>query len=281
MGPATKKQLIEELVQTNNVPVSRACKIISLPRSQFYYSSKRDDSEVVDSLQELAFKHPSYGFRKLFAYLRRSGKQRNHKKVYRVYKLLKLNKKRRGKRRVPARVKQPLQKQTRMNNSWSMDFMSDSLVGSRKFRTFNVIDDCTREVLGIEIDTSLGSKRVIRTLNRIIEQRGVPKTIRTDNGPEFTSNEFELWCKELGIQLQFIQPGKPMQNGYVERFNRLYREAILDAYLFFDLDEVRHLTQEWMEEYNERRPHEGLNNLTPEEWKNMVQKNEYLQLSAV
>lgn len=281
MGPATKKQLIEELVQTNNVPVSRACKIISLPRSQFYYSSKRDDSEVVDSLQELAFKHPSYGFRKLFAYLRRSGKQWNHKKVYRVYKLLKLNKKRRGKRRVPARVKQPLQKQTRMNNSWSMDFMSDSLVGSRKFRTFNVIDDCTREVLGIEIDTSLGSKRVIRTLNRIIEQRGVPKTIRTDNGPEFTSNEFELWCKELGIQLQFIQPGKPMQNGYVERFNRLYREAILDAYLFFDLDEVRHLTQEWMEEYNERRPHEGLNNLTPEEWKNMVQKNEYLQLSAV
>ena len=278
MGPATKKQLIEELVQTNKVPVSRACKIISLPRSQFYYSSKRDDSEVVDSLQELAFKHPSYGFRKLFAYLRRSGKQWNHKKVYRVYKLLKLNKKRRGKRRVPARVKQPLQKQTRMNNSWSMDFMSDSLVGSRKFRTFNVIDDCTREVLGIEIDTSLGSKRVIRTLNRIIEQRGVPKTIRTDNGPEFTSNEFELWCKELGIQLQFIQPGKPMQNGYVERFNRLYREAILDAYLFFDLDEVRHLTQEWMEEYNERRPHEGLNNLTPEEWKNMVQKNEYLQL---
>ena len=281
MGPATKKQLIEELVQTNKVPVSRACKIISLPRSQFYYSSKRDDSEVVDSLQELAFKHPSYGFRKLFAYLRRSGKQWNHKKVYRVYKLLKLNKKRRGKRRVPARVKQPLQKQTRMNNSWSMDFMSDSLVGSRKFRTFNVIDDCTREVLGIEIDTSLGSKRVIRTLNRIIEQRGVPKTIRTDNGPEFTSNEFELWCKELGIQLQFIQPGKPMQNGYVERFNRLYREAILDAYLFFDLDEVRHLTQEWMEEYNERRPHEGLNNLTPEEWKNMVQKSEYLQLSAV
>ena len=281
MGPATKKQLIEELVQTNNVPVSRACKIISLPRSQFYYASKRDDSEVVDSLQELAFKHPSYGFRKLFAYLRRSGKQWNHKKVYRVYKLLKLNKKRRGKRRVPARVKQPLQKQTRMNNSWSMDFMSDSLVGSRKFRTFNVIDDCTREVLGIEIDTSLGSKRVIRTLNRIIEQRGVPKTIRTDNGPEFTSNEFELWCKEHGIQLQFIQPGKPMQNGYVERFNRLYREAILDAYLFFDLDEVRHLTQEWMEEYNERRPHEGLNNLTPEEWKNMVQKSEYLQLSAV
>lgn len=281
MGPATKKQLIQELVYDQGIPVSRACKLITLPRSQFYYSSKRDDAEVVDSLQELAFKHPSYGFRKLFAYLRRSGKQWNHKKVYRVYKLLKLNKKRRGKRRVPARVKQPLQKQTAMNSSWSMDFMSDSLVGCRKFRTFNVIDDCTREVLAIEIDTSLSSKRIIRTLNRIIEQRGIPKAIRTDNGPEFTSNDFELWCKELSIQLQFIQPGKPMQNGYVERFNRLYREAILDAYLFFDLDEVRQLTQEWMEEYNERRPHEGLNNLTPEEWKQTIQKNEYLQLSTV
>lgn len=273
--------MIQELVHDQGIPVSRACKLISLPRSQFYYSSKRDDTEVVDSLQDLAFKHPSYGFRKLFAYLRRSGKKWNHKKVYRVYKLLKLNKKRRGKRRVPARVKQPLQKQMAMNSSWSMDFMCDSLVGCRKFRTFNVIDDCTREVLAIEIDTSLSSKRVIRTLNRIIEQRGAPKAIRTDNGPEFTSNDFELWCTEMGIQLQFIQPGKPMQNGYVERFNRLYREAILDAYLFFDLEEVKQLTQEWMEEYNERRPHEGLNNLTPEEWKQRVLKNQYLQLSTV
>lgn len=236
--------MIHELVRNQGVPVRRACKLITLPRSQFYYNSKRDDADVIEALQDLAFKHPSYGFRKLFAYLRRSGRQWNHKKVYRVYKLLKLNKKRKGKRRVPARVKQPLQKQTAMNSSWSMDFMSDSLVGSRKFRTFNVIDDCTREVLAIEIDTSLTSKRVIRTLNRIIEQRGVPKTIRTDNGPEFTSNDFELWCKEMGIQLQFIQPGKPMQNGYVERFNRLYREAILDAYLFFDIDEVRQLTSE-------------------------------------
>ena len=101
--------------------------------------------------------------------------------------------------------------------------MSDSLVGNRKFRTFNVMDDCTREVLAIEIDTSLTSKRVIRTLNRVIEQRGAPKTVRSDNGPEFTSNDFEIWCKDNGIQLQFIQPDKPMQNGYIERFNRLYR----------------------------------------------------------
>jgi len=254
--------------------VSRACKIIGFPRSQFYYNSKKDDSEIIQALQELAFKHVHYGFRKLFTYLRRSGKSWNHKKVYRVYKLLKLNKRRKGKRRLPSRVKQPSTQQTSINNSWSMDFMSDSMVGNRKFRTFNVMDDCSREALAIEVDTSLSSKRIIRTLERVIEQRGKPATIRTDNGPEFTSGDFESWCKEKQIAIQYIQPGKPMQNGYIERFNRLYREAVLDAYLFFELEQVRQLTVEWMDEYNHRRPHESLNNLTPEEWKIMLAKKE-------
>jgi putative transposase len=278
LGPATKRQLTEELVREHGVPVSRACRLMSIPRSQFYYSSQKDDQEVVEALQELAFKHPSYGFRKLFAYLRRAGNQWNHKRVYRVYKLLKLNRKRKGKRRLPARVKQPLAKQSLINQSWSMDFMSDSMVGCRRFRTFNVIDDCTREVLAIEIDISLSSKRIIRTLDRIIEDRGKPKTIRADNGPEFTSKELEFWCKDKGVEIQFIQPGKPMQNGYIERFNRLYREAVLDAYLFFELSEVRLLTDEWMYEYNEKRPHEGLNNMTPMEWKENLIKTEITSL---
>jgi putative transposase len=231
----------------------------------------KDDVEVIDVLQDLAFKHPTYGFRKLFAYIRRSGKTWNHKKVYRVYKLLKLNKKRRGKRRLPARIKQPLTQQAVVNHTWSMDFMSDAMVGNRKFRTLNVMDDCSREALAIEVDTSLSAKRVTRTLDRIIEQRGKPTAIRTDNGPEFTSKEAELWAFQKGITIQFIQPGKPIQNGYIERFNRLYREAVLDAYLFFDLYQVKQLTEEWMIEYNERRPHEALNNLTPEEWhKNLL-----------
>jgi putative transposase len=269
------------MVREQGIPVCRACRLVSLPRSQFYYSSKRDDTTIIEALQELAFKHPSYGFRKLFAYLRRSGKPWNHKKVYRVYKLLKLNKKRRGKRRLPARVKQPLQQQSTVNSSWSMDFMSDSLTGNRKFRTFNVIDDCSREVLAIEVDTSLTSKRIIRTLEKIIDERGKPKTIRTDNGPEFTSKDFELWCNEEGIQIQFIQPGKPMQNGYVERFNRLYREAVLDAYMFFELDQVRELTSEYIQEFNQRRPHEALNNLTPEEWKHKVCNDKNIKISTV
>src|SRR5579875_1550369 len=151
MGPATKKQLAEELVCEYKVPVSRACKMLSFPRSEFYYSTRKDDSEVIELLQQLAFDHPSYGFRKLFAYIRRTGKKWNRKKVYRVYKLLKLNKRRKGKRRLPSRVKQPLQKQTAVNSTWSMDFMSDTMVHGRKFRTFNVMDDGSREALAIEI----------------------------------------------------------------------------------------------------------------------------------
>lgn len=184
-----------------------------------------------------------------------------------MYKLLKLNRRRKGKRRLPSRVKQPLVKQELINQSWSMDFMSDSMVGGRRFRTFNLIDDCTREVLAIEIDTSLSSKRIIRTLERVILDRGKPNIIRTDNGPEFTSKDLELWAKDNEIQIQFIQPGRPMQNGYIERFNRIYRESILDAYLFFELEQVRILTDEWIDEYNNRRPHESLGNLTPNEWK--------------
>jgi len=186
----------------------------SMPRSLFYYRSKKDDNELIDVLQELAFKHLSYCLRKLFAFIRRSGKARNHKRIYRVFKLLKLNRKRKGKRRLPARIKQPLIKQNLINQSWSMDFISDSMVGSRKFRAFHVIDDCTRESLGIEVDTSLSSRRIIRKLERIIDERGQPRTIRTDNGLEFTSKDLELWCNENGIEIQFIQRGRPMQNGY-------------------------------------------------------------------
>ncbi len=142
-------------------------------------------------MQDLALKHLTYGFRKLFAYIRRSGNKWNHKKVYRVYKLLKLNRKRKGKPRLPIRVKQTLVKQEQINHSLSMDFMSDSMVNRRRFRTFNLIDDCTREVLAIEIDTSLSSKRITRILERVIFERGKPSIIRTDNGSEFTSKELE------------------------------------------------------------------------------------------
>jgi putative transposase len=252
--------------------------MVRLAKSQYYYRSKKDDTEVITALQDLAQQHPSYGFRKLFAYLRRYGHQWNHKRVYRVYRLLKLNKRRKGKRGLPSRPKQPLQQRSGINQSWSMDFMSDSLIGGRKLRTLNVIDDCSREVLAIEIDTSLSAKRVIRTLEQIIDWRGKPGCIRVDNGPEFTSKDFELWAQYQQISIQYIQPGKPMQNGYIERFNGSYRREILDAYVFFELQEIRELTEQWMQQYNYHRPHEGLNNLTPNEWKQQLEQIELSNL---
>ena len=182
---------------------------------------------------------------------------------------------------MPDRVKQPLVRPAQVNDTWSVDFMSDSMIGSRKFRTFNVIDDCSREALAIEIDTSLSSKRITRVLERIRQSKGFPKAIRSDNGPEFTSKEFAIWCAERNIETRFIQPGKPTQDGFIERFNRLYREAVLDAYLFFDLDQVRQLTAEWIDEYNHRRPHEGLGNNTPFEWKDLLRKKEMQQQMTV
>ncbi|HEU4607157.1 MAG TPA: IS3 family transposase [Chitinophagaceae bacterium] len=272
-GPAGQRELTEEIVATYEISASRACKLTNLSRSGYYYRSVKDDQEAIEALQALANRYPAYGFRKLFALLRRNGKKWNHKKIYRLYRLLKLNKRRKGKRRLPSRVKQPLQQQEGINQSWSMDFMSDSLVCGRKFRTFNVIDDCSREVLAIEIDTSLPAPRIMRTLDRILEERGKPGQIRVDNGPEFTCSLFEGWCADKGISLQYIQPGRPMQNGFIERFNGTYRREILDAYVFFELYEVRKLTEEWIQLYNHQRPHEALDNKTPVEWRKQALSN--------
>lgn len=265
--------MTEEIVVTYEISASRACKLTGLSRSAYYYRSVKNDKEAIEALQALANKYPVYGFRKLFALLRRDGKKWNHKKIYRLYRVLKLNKRRKGKRRLPSREKQPLQQQQGINQSWSMDFMSDSMVCGRKFRTLNVIDDCSREALAIEIDTSLPAPRLIRVLDRIIEERGKPDQIRVDNGPEFTCSLFATWCRDKDISLLYIQPGRPMQNGFIERFNGTYRREILDAYVFFELYEVRKLTEEWIVLYNHHRPHEALGNKTPFEWREMTLSN--------
>lgn len=251
----------------------RACKLLGLSRSQFYYRHTKDDSEIIAAVQQLANDHPAYGFRKLHACLRRYGHRWNHKRVYRIYRLLKLNKRRKGKRRLAKRIKQPLIQQQEPNISWSMDFMSDSLICGRKFRTLNLIDDYNRQALAIEIGISLGSSRVIRLLEQALEIYGRPTNIRVDNGPEFTSQQFQWWCQQQQITLQFTQPGKPMQNGFIERFNGSYRREVLDAYAFFDLEEVRDQTNQWIIEYNTKRPHESLNNMTPLEFKQQFQNH--------
>jgi len=228
-----------------------------------YQKSPRDDSSLIEALHQLVEKHPTIGFWKCYYRLRRNGYGCNHKRLYRVYTLLRLNVRRKARRRVPQRIKQPLLIPGSINEGWSMDFMCDSLVDGRRFRLLNIIDDYNRESLAIEIDTSLPALRVIRALNQLIQTRSKPKSIRVDNGPEFISDRLQQWCDDRGITLQFIQPGKPMQNGFVERNNGSLRKELLDAYLFYSLQEVREMAEEWQRDYNHERPHEALGNVPP------------------
>lgn len=254
------------LVQ-EKLSVRRACKLVALPRSVLMYHKKpKDDSSLIDALHELVNKHPAIGFWKCYYRLRRKGYGCNHKRLYRVYTMLKLNVRRKARRRLPQRIKQPLLVPQAINQGWSMDFMCDSLVDGRRFRLLNIIDEFNRESLAIEIDTSLPALRVIRTLEQLIERRTKPQTIRVDNGPEFISDRLQQWCDDKQIQLQFIQPGKPMQNGFVERNNGSLRKELLDAYLFYSLREVRQMAEEWQLDYNYERPHESLGNVPPVEF---------------
>jgi putative transposase len=179
---------------------------------------------------------------------------------------MKLNLRRKYKKRLPARIKEPLVYPIGPNIVWSMDFMHDGLACGKAFRSFNVLDDFNREALNITIDTSLSSKRIIRELNNLIDWRGKPEKIRVDNGPEFIAEAMKEWTKEREITLVFIQKGKPYQNGLVERFNRTYREEVLDHFLFDNLKQTQALTNAWMWTYNNERPHGGLKYHTPTEF---------------
>lgn len=235
-------------------------------RSAYYYQSVKDDTEVIDTLREWAEKHNRYGFWLLYKRMRRNGIPWNHKRLYRVYKLLNLSMRRKGKKRIPARVKEPLDHPSDINKNWSMDFMSDSLASGQRFRTLNIMDDFNREILHIEVSTSLPSKRVVRILDQLKDWRGLPEQIRVDNGPEFIGAPLTEWAVSNDVRILFIQPGKPMQNGFIERFNKTYRTEILDQYLFFSLQEAREITGQWMEDYNCHRPHDSLDDFTPVEY---------------
>jgi putative transposase len=245
--------------------IHQACEVFGLSETVYYYKAKTKSADLVieDELRLLAEVHTSWGFWMMFYHLRLNQHTWNHKRVYRVYKSMKLNMRRKYKRRLPARVKEPLLQPLMPNITWSMDFMHDSLQFGKTFRSFNVIDDFNREALNITIDTSLNSHRVIRELNQLIDWRGKPERIRVDNGPEFIARALEIWAKENGIELQFIQKGKPQQNGLIERFNRTFRTEVLDAFSFESIKQVRALTNAWMWSYNNERPHGALKYHTP------------------
>jgi putative transposase len=244
----------------------RACRIAGLSRAA-YYAPPPDrldqDAPVIEVLTAVAASHPSWGFWKCFARLRLLGHGWNAKRVYRVYRALRLNRPRRTKRRIPRRVVQPLLAPAALNRTWAIDFMSDTLYDGRRFRTLNVLDEGNREALAIEVATSLPGARVVSVLEQLVAIHGAPRALRCDNGPELLSETLREWSERRGVALHFIQPGKPNQNAYIERFNRTYRREVLDACLFASLADVRAETEAWLTTYNTERPHDSLGHVPP------------------
>jgi len=265
--PADKRAVSVQLFD-QGLSKRQACGIVQLSRRMYGYQPlKKSDTVVEQAIEKVTCRHPSWGFWKIYYRLRKNGLAINHKRLWRVYCQLQLNLPRKKKKRLPERIKQPLAVPAKANQMWSMDFMLDVLTDGRCFRTLNVMEDYNREALAVEVDFSLPARRVIRCLEQLIERHGQPASIRCDNGPEFISSALSEWCEQKGIQLCWIQPGKPTQNAYIERLNGTFRREVLNAYLFTSIGQVRQVVAEWLVEYNTLRPHQALGFLTPSEFK--------------
>ncbi len=242
----------------------RACKLVGLHRSVARYQRReRCDDAIRDRLKELAGRHRRYGYLRLHVLLRREGLVINHKRTYRLYRDEDLAVRTKKRKRLAGRERLPLKASERRNQRWSVDFVSDSLCSGRRFRVLNIVDDFTRESPGQLVDLSISGERVVRFLDQLATLNGLPDEIIMDNGSEFTSKAMFLWSLRTGVQLRFIQPGKPMQNGYVESFNGKFRDECLNENWFASLAEARRLIGDWHRHYNQERPHSSLNYQTP------------------
>jgi putative transposase len=260
--------MAQRAVTTNDLTIRLACEIFQVSETCYRYEAKgnAENERIADWLVRLTDNQRNWGFGLCYLYLRNvQGFPWNHKRIYRIYCELELNLRIKPKKRLQREKPMPLTVPFAINQGWSMDFMHDQLSDGRNFRLFNVIDDFNREALGIEVDFSLPSARIIRALDQIIEWRGRPMSIRCDNGPENISGLIQEWAQRNGIHLAYIQPGNPQQNAYVERFNRTVRYEWLSQYCWDDLDEVRLFATQWMYNYNHHRPHMALGGFTPKQ----------------
>lgn len=247
--PANRRALAEKAVATRGVSIALACRAFEVSETCYRYSPKLNDKneQIADLLLGLTKAKKTWGFGLCFLYMRNvQGHGWNHKRVYRIYRELELNLRIKPRKRLKREKPDTLAVPEAANEVWSMDFMADRLGDGRQFRLLNVLDDFNREGLGIEIDFSLPAERVVRALNQIIEWRGAPRTIRVDNGPEYISGTLMEWAENKGIALAHIQPGKPQQNAYVERYNRTVRHEWLDLHIFETIDEVQQIATEWL-----------------------------------
>jgi putative transposase len=253
-------------VQEKDISIRQACRYFVVSQSCYRYQPKlsTENDQIVDWLMRITSNQRNWGFGLCFLYLRNvQGFSWNHKRIYRIYCELELNMRIKPRKRIVREQPEKLRVPEKINDSWSMDFMHDQLIDGRSVRLLNVNDDYNRESLAIEVDFSLPSQRVIRTLDRIIEWRGKPCSIRCDNGPEYISQTLKEWAGKEQIVLNYIQPGKPQQNAYIERFNRTVRYDWLNQYLFSTIAEMQEFATRWQWLYNNERPNMGLGGITP------------------
>jgi putative transposase len=251
----------------------RACGLLRMHRGSCRYRRReRNDAALRDRLRALAGERPRFGYRRLHRMLCRekeNGRAKwvvNHKRIYRLYREEGLAMRQRKRKRFRAEARVPLVLPTRANQVWTMDFTRDSLASGRKFRTLNLMDGYTREAPRIEVDTSLPGPRVVRMLEEVVRERGVPEAIQVDNGPEFISRAVDQWAYAHGVALHFIEPGKPVQNAFIESFNGKFRDECLNQNWFVSLEDARRVIEAWRMDYNTVRPHSSLRYLTPEEF---------------
>ena len=254
------------VMKSGGLSERRSCKLTGLGRATYRYKpTAKDDKGVRERLRILAAQRPRFGAPRLTVLLRQELGTVNHKRVERMYREegLQLPRKRGKKRGVNNRAV-ALFIAGEPNERWSMDFMSDSLCDGRRFRVLTVVDDFTRECVAIEVDTGITGERVIRTLGWLKETRGLPGMLVMDNGPEFTSKAMLKWSKPAGVKLHFIDPGRPVQNAFIESFNGKLRDECLNQHWFVSLEEARRIIKSWRMDYNTTRPHSSLGYMTPD-----------------
>lgn len=271
VGPAAKRDAVAHLKTVMGLSERRACQIISADRKTIRYQSCRPpEAELRMKLRDLANQRRRFGYRRLFIVLRREGEPSGVNRIYRLYREEGLSVRKRKARRRAVGTRAPILVEAKANARWSLDFVHDQFACGRRFRILNVVDDVTRECLAAIPDTSISGRRVARELTTLIERRGKPGMIVSDNGTELTSNAILAWSKDHKVEWHYIAPGRPMQNGYVESFNGRMRDELLNESLFFGLDHARSAIAEWAEDYNNFRPHSSLGYQTPADYAGII-----------
>ncbi|MGC1563749.1 MAG: IS3 family transposase [Bradyrhizobium sp.] len=262
--PTVKREAVAHLKGAHEMSERRACRLLGCERMTVRYRSRRlDDPRLRGRLLALARERRRFGYRRLLIFLRREGFVVNHKRLFRIYREERLMVRKRGGRKRALGTRTPMPGAALPNDRWSLDFVSDQLVSGRRFRILAIYDDCTRECLTAVADVSLSGRRVARELHLLISTRARPRSIISDNGTELTSNAILTWSVEAGVDWHYIDPGKPVQNAFIESFNGRLRDEFLNETLFTSLIQARLMLEEWRRDYNTVRPHSRIGWLTP------------------